>query len=177
MIVLLALLNDGAILSIAYDNAIVTQEPEVWNMKRVLGIASLLGIAGVIASFGLFYVAEHVLKIDRDTIQTLIYLKLSVAGHLTIFLTRTRKGHFWSERPANILIAAVLSTQILATLIAVYGIFMPSIGWKWAGIIWLYAGAWFVVNDFIKVAGYKIFESADIPILGTRKRRAKHLPQ
>ena len=177
MIVLLALLNDGAILSIAYDNAIVTPEPEAWNMKRVLGIASLLGIAGVIASFGLFYFAEHILKINRDTIQTLIYLKLSVAGHLTIFLTRTRKGHFWLERPANILIAAVLGTQIAATLIAVYGIFMPPIGWKWAGIIWLYAIAWFVVNDFIKVTGYKIFESADIPLLGTRKRRARRLPQ
>lgn len=177
MIVLLALLNDGAILSIAYDNAIVTPEPEAWNMKRVLGIASLLGVAGVIASFGLFYIAEHVLKIDRNTIQTLIYLKLSVAGHLTIFLTRTRRGHFWSERPANILIVAVLGTQIIATLIAVYGIFMPPIGWTWASIIWLYAVAWFIINDFIKVAGYKIFEFADIPLLGTRKRRPKHLPQ
>jgi len=177
MIVLLALLNDGAILSIAYDNAIVTPQPEAWNMKRVLGISSLLGIAGVIASFGLFYYAEHILHINRETIQTLIYLKLSVAGHLTIFITRTRKGHFWSERPANILIAAVFITQIIATLIAVYGIFMPPIGWKWAGVIWLYAGAWFVVNDFIKVAGYKIFESADIHLLGTHKKRPRHLPK
>ena len=166
MIVLLALLNDGAILSIAYDNAEVTPYPEAWNMKRVLGIASLLGISGVIASFGLFYYAEHVLHVNRETIQTLIYLKLSVAGHLTIFLTRTRKNHFWSERPANILIGAVFATQIIATLIAVYGIFMPPIGWKWAGIVWLYAGAWFVVNDLIKVAGYKIFESTDITLMG-----------
>ncbi len=177
MIVLLALLNDGAILSIAYDNAVVSPKPDTWNMRLVLGIATLLGIAGVIASFSLFYVAEHTLNINRDIIQTLIYLKLSVAGHLTIFLTRTRKGHFWSERPANVLIAAVLVTQIIATLIAVYGIFMPPIGWKWAGIIWLYAGAWFIVNDFIKIAGYKIFESSEIPVLGTRKHRAKHLPQ
>lgn len=177
MIVLLALLNDGAILSIAYDNAIVSQKPVAWNMKRVLGIASLLGTAGVIASFGLFFIAEQILKVDRQTIQTLIYLKLSVAGHLTIFITRTRKGHFWSERPANILVAAVLITQIVATLIAVYGIFMPPIGWKWAGIIWVYAVGWFVVNDYIKIAGYKIFESADTHVLGSRKRRAKHLPQ
>lgn len=177
MIVLLALLNDGAILSIAYDNAIVSPKPDVWNMRRVLGIASLLGVSGVIASFGLFYMAEEFFKIDRQTIQTLIYLKLSVAGHLTIFLTRSRKGHFWSERPSNILLIAVISTQVVATLIAIFGIFMPPLSWKWAAIIWLYASVEFIITDFIKVGAYKIFDSAEIHVLGTRKRRAKHLPQ
>ena len=90
MIVLLALLNDGAILSIAYDRVRYSDKPEAWNMRLVLGIATVLGIAGVVASFGLFYLAERVFHLDRDTVQTLIYLKLSVAGHLTIFITRTR---------------------------------------------------------------------------------------
>lgn len=176
MIVLLALLNDGAILSIAYDNATVSPQPEAWEMKRVLGVASMLGIAGVIETFGLFYIAESILKVDRQTIQTLIYLKLSVAGHMTIFLTRTRKGHFWAERPSNILLAAVIVTQIVATLISVYGLFMPAIGWKWAGIIWIYAAiSEFGINDQIKVIAYRIF--SDVQILGMRKRRPKHLPQ
>jgi magnesium-transporting ATPase (P-type) len=56
--------------------------------------------------------------LGREHIQTLMYLKLSVAGHLTIFLTRTR-GSFWSHRPARILWVAMLGTQIVATLIAV----------------------------------------------------------
>jgi len=43
-----------------------------------------------------------------------------------IVLTRTR-GPFWSIRPANIL--AVFGTQAIATLIAVYGLFMAPIGW------------------------------------------------
>ena len=60
-----------------------------------------------------------------------MYLKLSVAGHLTIFLTRTR-GPFWSIRPARILWVAVVGTQIVATLIAVYGLFMTPLGWGWA---------------------------------------------
>jgi len=38
MIVLLALLNDGAILSIAYNNVRPSPKPESWNMHRVLGI-------------------------------------------------------------------------------------------------------------------------------------------
>ena len=158
MIVLLALLNDGAILSIAYDRSVISPTPQVWNMHQVLGIATLLGVAGVIASFGLFYLAQEVWHLDRDTIQTLIYLKLSVAGQLTIFITRTR-GHFWKHRPSNILLGAVLATQTVATLVAVYGIFMPPIGWKWAGMVWGYALSWFFFNDFIKLAGYKFLNS------------------
>ncbi|PKN89498.1 MAG: plasma-membrane proton-efflux P-type ATPase [Deltaproteobacteria bacterium HGW-Deltaproteobacteria-1] len=157
MIVMLALLNDGAILSIAYDNVRYKNQPEAWNMRMVLGIATVLGILGVIASFGLFYLGERVFHIDRAHIQTLMYLKLSVAGHLTIFVTRTR-GPFWSIRPAKILWLAVLGTQIVATLIAVYGLFMMPLGWGWAGFVWGYALLWFLVNDRIKLLAYRIFD-------------------
>jgi len=157
MIVLLALLNDGAILSIAYDHVRYSDHPEAWNMHSVLAIASVLGVAGVIASFGLFYLGERVFSLSRELIQTLIYLKLSVAGHLTIFLTRTR-GPFWSIRPAPLLLAAVVGTQILATLIAVYGFLMPPIGWGWALVIWAYALVWFLVNDRIKLLAYRMFD-------------------
>lgn len=157
MIVLLALLNDGAILSIAYDNVHYKDQPEAWNMRMVLGIATVLGILGVIASFGLFYLGERVFHLDRAHIQTLMYLKLSVAGHLTIFLTRTR-GPFWSIRPARILWVAVLGTQIVATLIAVYGFFMIPLGWGWALFVWGYALAWFLVNDRVKLLAYRIID-------------------
>ena len=138
MIVMLALLNDGAILSIAYDNVHYKDQPEGWNMRMVLGVASALGLIGVVSAFGLFYLGERVFHLDRPHIQTLMYLKLSVAGHLTIFLTRTR-GPFWSIRPARILWIAVLGTQMIATLIAVYGFLMTPLGWKWAGFVWGYA--------------------------------------
>jgi H+-transporting ATPase len=155
MIVLLALLNDGAILSVAYDKVRYSNDPEVWNMRTVLGIASVLGLTGVVASFGLFYLGERVFHLSREMIQPLMYLKLSVAGHLTIFLTRTR-GPFWSMRPARILLAAVLGTQLIATLIAVYGLFMPAIGWSWAAAVWGYALVWFLVNDRVKLAVYRV---------------------
>lgn len=157
MIVLLALLNDGAILSIAYDKVQVSEKPERWHMRVVLGIATLLGILGVFASFGLFYLGDRVLNLDRATLQTLMYLKLSVAGHLTIFITRTRRN-FWSSPPSLILVCAVLGTQTIATLLAVYGIFMAPLGWSLALLVWGYALGWFVVNDFIKVAAYRVFD-------------------
>ncbi|QDT88757.1 plasma-membrane proton-efflux P-type ATPase [Gimesia algae] len=164
MIVMLALLNDGAILSIAYDNVRYKRTPEAWNMRIVLGIATVLGAAGVFASFGLFYLGERVFYLDHEVIQSLIYLKLSVAGHLTIFVTRTR-GPFWTIRPARILWVAVLGTQILATLIAVYGVFMAPLGWGWALFIWGYALAWFLVNDRVKLWAYQIFDPNAAPLL------------
>ena len=159
MIVMLALLNDGAILSIAYDNVHYKDQPEAWNMRMVLGISTVLGVIGVVAAFGLFYLGERVFHLDRAHLQTLMYLKLSVAGHLTIFLTRTR-GPFWSIRPARILWAAVLGTQTVATLIAVYGLFMTPLGWGWAAFVWGYALLWFLVNDRVKLLAYRILDPA-----------------
>jgi H+-transporting ATPase len=157
MIVMLALLNDGAILSIAYDNVRYKDQPEAWNMRLVLGIATVLGVAGVISAFALFYLGERVFHLDRAHIQTLMYLKLSIAGHLTIFLTRTR-GPFWSIRPARVLWVAVLGTHTLATLIAVYGLFMTPLGWGWALFVWGYALVWFLVNDRVKLLAYRILD-------------------
>ena len=167
MIVMLALLNDGAILSIAYDNVHYKDKPETWNMQLVLGVSTVLGVIGVVSAFGLFYLGERVFHLDRAHIQTLMYLKLSVAGHLTIFLTRTR-GPFWSIRPARILWVAVLGTQILATLIAVFGVFMTPLGWGWAAFVWAYAIAWFLVNDRVKLLAYRIFDPTKAPSLGRK---------
>jgi H+-transporting ATPase len=157
MIVMLALLNDGAILSIAYDNVHYQDKPEAWNMRLVLGIATVLGVAGPMASFGMFYLGNSVFHLDHPHLQTLSFLLLSVAGHLTIFLTRTR-GPFWSIRPARILLVAVFGTQTVATLIAVFGLFMPPIGWGWALFVWGYALAWFLVSDRVKLLAYRIFD-------------------
>jgi H+-transporting ATPase len=167
MIVMLALLNDGAILSIAYDNVHYKDKPEAWNMHMVLGVATVLGVIGVVSAFGLFYLGERVFNLDRAHIQTLMYLKLSVAGHLTIFLTRTR-GPFWSTRPARILWAAVLGTQVVATLIAVYGLFMTPLGWGWALFVWGYALAWFLVNDRVKLIAYRVFDPTAAPLLAKK---------
>ncbi len=172
MIVMLALLNDGAILSIAYDNVHYKDQPEAWNMRMVLGIATVLGIIGVVAAFGLFYLGERVFNLDQGHIQTLMYLKLSVAGHLTIFLTRTR-GRFWTIRPSRVLVVAVFGTQTVATLIAVFGIFMTPLGWGWALFVWGYALAWFLVNDQVKVLAYRILDPAKGELEPTAKAEAE----
>ncbi len=159
MIVMLALLNDGAILSIAYDNVRYRNAPEIWNMRVVLGVATVLGLVGPIAAFGLFAIADRVFKLGNPQIQTMMYLMLSVAGHLTIFQTRTR-GPWWSTRPAWIVLAAVCGTQIFATLVSVYGAgLVAPLGWYYAGIVWAYAFTWFLVTDPIKLLTYWVLDA------------------
>jgi H+-transporting ATPase len=126
-------------------------------MRLVLGISTVLGVIGPIAAFGLFYLGDRVFDLGHPRVQTLMYLMLSVAGHLTIFLTRTR-GPFWSIRPARILVIAVLGTQTVATLIAVYGLFMTPLGWKWAGFVWGYALVWALLSDRVKLLAYRILD-------------------
>jgi H+-transporting ATPase len=172
MIVLLAILNDGAILSIAYDNVHYSNKPEAWNMRSVLGISTILGVFGVISSFGLFYLGKSVLHLNNNIIQTLMYLKFSVAGHLTVFVARTR-GPFWSIKPARILVLAVIGTQIAATLIAVYGLLMTPLGWTYAGLVWGYALIMFLIQDRVKLFGYSILGGQHSVWFGKKHQLAK----
>jgi len=157
MIVLLALFNDAPIMAIAYDNVRYSNEPEKWNMRVVLSMSTFLGIIGVISSFGIFYIAQEVLHLPRGTMQSFIFLKLAVAGHLTIFVTRTR-GHFWSIKPSGALFWSAVVTKVLATLLAVYGWWVSPIGWELAGFVWSYAIVAFVITDFLKVYVYRLID-------------------
>ena len=163
MIIILALLNDIPILTIAYDNARVARNPVRWNMHEVLTVSGWLGVAGLLSSFLLFYLSVVVWKLPHDLIQTLFFVKLIVAGHGTIYNTRTYDRWFWTRPyPSSILFWATMSTAVLGTLIGVYGWFfgrvMTPIGWNWAAFIWVYAFAWFLFNDFVKVTVYRYLE-------------------
>jgi H+-transporting ATPase len=153
MLVVLAILNDLPIMMIAFDNAPVAPKPVRWQMNRILTLATILGILGVISSFILLWVAREYFHLDAGVIQTLIFLKLAVAGHMTIYLARTGQQHFWERPfPSLALFGTAELTQIAATLIAIYGVFiMTPIGWSLALIVWGYALVSFLVNDQIKV--------------------------
>ena len=160
MIILLALLNDLPILAIAYDNTKVSPRPVRWNMPEMLTVASVLGIAGVIASFLLFFLLREA-GFAEPVIQTMLFLKLIVAGHSTLYVTRS-EGWFWQRPyPAPLLLAATFGTEIVGTLIAVYGIFVMAIGWEYALWMWGYALLWFVVNDVVKMLAYRLLRARE----------------
>lgn len=161
MIVLLALFNDAPIMAIAYDNVQYSPTPERWNMRVLLSMATFLGLVGVVSSFGIFYIGQEVLHLPKEVVQTFIFLKLAVAGHLTIFVTRTR-GPFWSIKPSPVMFWSAVSTKILATLVAVYGWFITPISWKLALMVWGYAIIAFLITDFLKIQIYKVLDHENI---------------
>jgi H+-transporting ATPase len=161
MIVLLALLNDFSIMTIAFDNVLPSEKPVRWQMRKLLAMSTILGIFGVFSSFGLLYIGVEILHLSPEILQSFIYLKLSVAGHLLVFVART-KGPFWSVKPALPLFLAVVLTQLTATLITVYGIILPAMGWGLALFVWAYALVMFLITDFIKIQAYRILDHPEI---------------
>ena len=159
MIIVLALLNDIPIMTIAYDNTKVNKNPVRWNMKEMLIIATALGTAGVISSFLLFFILDR-LNFSVAMIQAMIFAKLVVAGHGTIYNTRIDDWFWKKPHPSWTLFGATFSTRVLGTVIAVYGFgLMTAIGWKYAAYMWAYALAWFVFNDVVKMLTYRWLRS------------------
>ncbi|MFT7859411.1 MAG: plasma-membrane proton-efflux P-type ATPase [Sulfurimonas sp.] len=153
MIIVLALLNDIPILAIAYDNTKVQERPIRWDMKELLVLSSWLGLAGVISSFLLFYYTISVLDLPLELVQSIFFAKLVVAGHGTIYNTRTEGWFFKKPYPSLTLFGATFLSRVAGTVIAVYGFgLMEPIGWGWALAMWVYALVWFVFNDIVKIS-------------------------
>jgi len=171
-IVLIALLNDAAILAIAYDRTPISPTPVSWRMGRLLRVAGVLGVTGVVSSFLLLAVAIGPLHIAGGPLQTLLYLKLSVAGHFVIFLTRT-EGPFWRSRPANVLLLSVLGTQTLASALALLGWLVPRVPPLWVVGVWGYAAIEVVLVDRAKRWAYGREDRAEP---ASRRRSSRSAP-
>jgi len=117
LIILLALLNDLPIMTIAYDNTWLSPAPVRWQMKRVLTVASTLGLIGVIETFGLLVIAKEFFDLSDAQLHSVIFLKLAVAGHLTLMVARTKRRFFQPPYPSLILAGAVIGTQAVAAAI------------------------------------------------------------
>lgn len=156
MIILLAFFNDLPIMTIAYDRTRLEKDPVRWNMHQVITVATTMGIVGVVGSFGMLLIAMDWLRLDVAQIQTYVFLKMAVAGHLVLFVART-KGHFWERPwPAPIMVWSAVVTKLAATLLAAYGFFglITPISWPEIALIWAYSIASAFVTDIVKVQVY-----------------------
>ncbi|WP_457595346.1 plasma-membrane proton-efflux P-type ATPase [Hydrogenimonas sp.] len=158
MIIVLALLNDIPIMTIAYDNTKVREKPVRWDMKEIFVLASWLGMAGVLSSFTLFWILISVMHLPLDFVQSAFFAKLVIAGHGTIYNTRIDDWFFKRPWPSWILFDATFFSRVAGTVIAVYGFgLMEPIGWEWAMAMWGYALVWFLFNDAVKMAVLKYY--------------------
>lgn len=161
MIIVLALLDDIPIMAIAFDNTLLDPKPVRWDMRRVLIIASVLGLASVVQSFILLYLGRYSFHFGTGMLQTAVFLQLVVGGHLMLFLTRQR-GFFWQRpTPSAKLFLAIAGTQVLAATMAGLGWLVPALPWAFVGLVWLYNLAWMFILDFIKLGGYALISRRD----------------
>ena len=158
MIILLAFLNDVPIMAIAYDNTGLDSRPTRWDMHQVITVATAMGIVGLLGSFGMLLLAMDWLHLTVPQIQTYVFLKMAVAGHLVLFVARS-KGHFWRRPfPAPIMIWAAIVTKLIGTLIAGYGFgMMTPISWPEIALIWSYSIVSAFITDVVKVYVFRKF--------------------
>jgi H+-transporting ATPase len=167
MLVIIALLDDIPVMTIAYDRTEKVNSPQRWNMFQVLGMSTFLGLLGVLSSLLLFYIGIDILKLSGPVLQSIIFLKLVVAGHLTMFVTRNT-GHFWSVRPSGIFFWSVILTDIFATLLVVFGWFLAPIGWQLALFVWVYSLIAFLLEDYLKIYFAKVLDHSGVKYLQKR---------
>ncbi|MFZ0451727.1 MAG: plasma-membrane proton-efflux P-type ATPase [Desulfatiglandaceae bacterium] len=159
MIILLAFFNDVPIMTIAYDNTMLDPNPVRWDMHGILRVSTVLGLIGVVETFGILMIAKLWLGLNVAQIQTFIFLKLAVAGHLTLFVVRTKKPFFKKPFPSRSLLWSAVVTKLLATLLVVYPFgLLTSISWGNVGLIWAYCVVWIFIEDLAKIIVYRHLE-------------------
>ncbi|MFN7990882.1 MAG: plasma-membrane proton-efflux P-type ATPase [Candidatus Micrarchaeia archaeon] len=154
-LVLLSVLNDIPILAMATDNVADAPVPERWRVKRLLGVSSSLGLVGLLNS-GLLLCFFFFFQLPVPVIQTLFFLKLSVSGHLMVFHARNKGWVLGGTPPSMTLLAAVIFTQIIATLMALFGIFVTPISLWMVLVMWLWVFLFFFITEFFKHHAYRI---------------------
>jgi H+-transporting ATPase len=164
MIVLLALLDDIPIMTIAYDNTLLPKDPLRWQMRRLLFISSFMGLAAVAQSFGLLLIGmewlsnsewQSWIKLSQAHIQTVIFLQIVAGGHLLLFVMRSRGCVFSRPWPAMPLVVAIVGTQIFAVLMCGFGWFVTALPWIIIALVWIYMLIWMLVLDLVKLALYR----------------------
>lgn len=169
MIVIMSLLDDLPIMTIAYDNTAVSPRPIRWRMPRLLGVSAVLGLASIVQSFGLLLMGMAVMKnsaaqhyfglFDESHLQTVMFLQLIAGGHLLLLVTRTRGWFFRPPYPAMPLLVAMVATQALAVLMCGFGWLVPAISWTLIGWIWVYLLIWLVVLGIVRIATEQLMDN------------------
>ena len=167
MIILVAFFNDLPIMAIAFDNTWLERKPVRWDMRRVLSVSTVLGLIGVIETFGILLIAMRWMDLSMAQLQTFIFLKLAVAGHLTLFVARTKRPFLTKPYPAPLVLWSAIVTKLAATLLVAYGFgFVTPIPWSAIGFVWGYCIVWIFIEDWAKLDVYRHLQSS-----GPRHRR------
>ena len=154
-LILLALLNDIPIISLAFNRIKIATKPSKIDAKARLVLSTLFGSVGVVNSVLFILIVRNIFHLGWETIQTLFFLKLTVSGHMLIYVAHT-KERWYKYLPSRQVIWATSLTQIVATVFALSGLFMPRVSLFMIVFVWLWAAFWMQVSELMKGVREKI---------------------
>ncbi|XP_039028234.1 plasma membrane ATPase 4-like isoform X1 [Hibiscus syriacus] len=166
MVLIIAILNDGTIMTISKDRVKPSPMPDSWKLKEIFSTGIVLGGYLALMTVLFFWAMKDTdfftdkfnvrsLRDRPEEMMAALYLQVSIVSQALIFVTRSRSWSF-VERPGLLLVGAFMAAQLVATLIAVYANWgfakIKGMGWGWAGVIWLYSVVTYIPLDLIKFA-------------------------
>ncbi|XP_021738895.1 plasma membrane ATPase 4-like [Chenopodium quinoa] len=162
MVLIIAILNDGTIMTISKDRVKPSPLPDSWKLNEIFATGVVLGGYQALMTVIFFWLMSdttfftdkfHVKPLTHDQMMAALYLQVSVISQALIFVTRSRSWSF-VERPGLLLLGAFLIAQLIATAIAVYANFrfakIEAMGWGWAGVVWIYSLVTYLPLDVLK---------------------------
>ncbi|AMM86643.1 plasma-membrane proton-efflux P-type ATPase [Martelella sp. AD-3] len=169
MIVLMSLLDDIPIMTVAYDNTSVSEQPIRWRMPHLLSVSAVLGFASIVQSFGLLLMGMEVLSepgrwaglglTDQSHLQSMMFLQLVAGGHLLMLVSRKENWFLKKPYPARPLLIAIFATQLVAVLMCGFGIIVPEIPWKLIGLVWVYLIVWLFIIGLVRIGIDHVLEN------------------
>ncbi|CAI9761258.1 unnamed protein product [Fraxinus pennsylvanica] len=164
MVLIIAILNDGTIMTISKDRVKPSPLPDSWKLKEIFATGIVLGGYLALMTVIFFWIMKETnffsdkfgvrsIRNSEHEMMAALYLQVSIISQALIFVTRSRSWSFM-ERPGLLLLTAFVIAQLIATIVAVYANWgfarIKGCGWGWAGVIWLYSIVFYLPLDVIK---------------------------
>ncbi|KAL6191724.1 hypothetical protein ACLB2K_038114 [Fragaria x ananassa] len=166
MVLIIAILNDGTIMTISKDRVVPSPLPDSWKLKEIFATGIVLGGYLALMTVIFFWLIKETdffsdkfgvrsIRESPEDLMAALYLQVSIVSQALIFVTRSRSWSFM-ERPGLLLLGAFAIAQLIATLVAVYANWgfarIHGVGWGWAGVIWVYSIVFYFPLDIMKFA-------------------------
>ncbi|KAF8110798.1 hypothetical protein N665_0079s0110 [Sinapis alba] len=177
MVLVIAILNDGTIMTISKDRVKPSPTPDSWKLKEIFATGVVLGAYLAIMTVVFFWAAyetnffPNIFKVRNfnqhhfnmknkevaahlnEQMASAVYLQVSTISQALIFVTRSRSWSF-VERPGFLLVIAFFIAQLVASAISAMATWpfagIRSIGWGWTGVIWIFNIVTYMLLDPIK---------------------------
>merc|ERR1712137_654838 len=119
MVLVIALLNDGTIMTLSLDRVLPSNQPDHWDLTEIFTYAVGYGLCLALSTIVLFAVVVHssffedrfgvapIKEANDPQLHMIIYLQVAIISQALIFVTRSH-GWFFMERPSAALFGAFL---------------------------------------------------------------------